>query len=60
MRGWFWLTEGEMLARFRDWLDSKPRRAPSEIGLARKIGRIALIVVALAVIFGPLAWLFMS
>ena len=58
MRGWLGLSEGEMLARFRDWLDRKPRRLPSEIDLAHKVGRVALIVAVVAVICGPVAWLF--
>jgi hypothetical protein len=58
MRGWLGLSEGEMLARFRSWLDRKPRRLPSEIGLAHKLGRIALIVAVVVVIFGPAIWMF--
>ncbi len=57
MRGWLGLSEGEIIARFRDWLDSKPQRLPSEIGLAHKIARVALIVAALIIILGPLVWL---
>lgn len=48
---------GPHLARFRRCLDKQPRREFSELGLWDKLGRLLLIVVALAVFCVPLIWL---
>lgn len=49
--------DGKWLARFRARLDHQPSRGPDEIGIWRKIGRLALAFVVVSVLMAPLVWL---
>ncbi|MGP9814452.1 hypothetical protein ACTZWT_23315 [Rhodopseudomonas sp. NSM] len=48
---------GPILARLRRRLDRMPNRGFSQIGALRKLGRVALILVALGIVGAPIVWL---
>jgi len=46
---------GPHIARFRHWLDSQPSRDFSDLTIAGKLGRLALIIAALVLVLSPFA-----
>ncbi len=56
-----WLGSGDygpLLARFRRWLDRKPDRDFSNSPPLHKLGRLALMAIALIAVIAPIYWLF--
>jgi hypothetical protein len=47
---------GPHLARFRRWLNQQPDRDFAELDAWEKSGRLALILIALSVLCGPVIW----
>ena len=58
MLDWLGGDYGALLARFRRWLDSKPDRDFSNAPPLHKLGRLALMALALMLVVAPLCWLF--
>jgi hypothetical protein len=44
------------LARFRRWLNQQPDRDFTELGVWERSGRLALILIILAALCGPVIW----
>jgi hypothetical protein len=58
MLDWLGGDYGPLLARFRRWLDRKPDRDFSSSPPLHKLGRLALMALALIAVIAPLYWLF--
>lgn len=58
MLDWFGGDYGPLLARLRRWLDSKPDRDFSSSPPLHKLGRLALMALALILVLAPLWWIF--
>lgn len=58
MLDWLGGDYGPLLARFRRWLDNKPDRDFASSPPLYKLGRLALIALALIAVIAPLWWLF--